>query len=64
MDITPIQELLNTLVEDRVKATLDTLIVSHRNGTLTATEALAGIATISTVRLLCHDLARRIKSPQ
>ena len=42
--------------------TLDALIVSHHNGTLTAQEALSGIAAIAALRSLPADLARRVRS--
>lgn len=62
MDLNPSQELLDFLVEDRVKKTLDVLVTSHRNGTITPQEALSGIATISALRLLPGDFERRLKS--
>lgn len=55
------QALVSKLVEDRVTATLAKLVVSHRNGTLDAQEALSGIATISGLRSLVSDLETRTK---
>ena len=54
------QALITKLVEDRVAATLAKLVVSHRNGTLSAQEALSGVATISGLRSLISDLAAKI----
>ncbi len=58
----PFYGLLTVLVEDRVTKTLDTLLVSHRNGTLSPQEALSGVAMIAALRSLPADLARRIRS--
>jgi hypothetical protein len=44
-------------VEKRLKA----LVVSHFNGTITAQEALSGIAEIASLRGLQSDLATRIR---
>ena len=60
IDIFPAQ-LLETLVEDRVQKTVAALVVKHRNGELTAQDALSGIATIAALRLLPSDLAERIR---
>jgi hypothetical protein len=55
------QGLLHTLVEDRVEKTLASLIVSHRNATLSPQDALSGIAMMAALRSLPSDLATRIK---
>jgi hypothetical protein len=57
----PILPLVEALVEDRVTATLAKLVTSHRNGVITAQEALSGIATISGLRLLTSDLEAKLK---
>lgn len=60
-DSSPFPALLTSLVEDRVKKTLDSLVVSHRNGTLTPQEAFSGLAMIAALRSLPSDLASRIR---
>jgi hypothetical protein len=57
----PFPALLESLVEDRVAKTLDRLLTSHRNATITAQEALSGIAMIAALRSLPSDLAQRIR---
>lgn len=61
VDSGPSPELIYALTEDRVQKTLEALVVAHRNGTLEPQTAMSGIATISALRLLPGDLARRIK---
>ena len=63
-DSGPFPALLHSLTEERVAKVLDSLIVAHRNGTLTPQEALSGVASMSALRLLPADLARRIRQAQ
>ncbi len=60
-DSGPFSGVLKTLVEARIAKTLDSLVVSHRNATLTPQEALSGIAMIAALRSLPSDLAARIR---
>lgn len=58
---TTLPQLLESLVEARVEKTLAALVIKHRNGELTAQDAVAGIAMIAALRFLPSDLADRIR---
>lgn len=58
----PFGDLLHALVEDRVSRTLDALVASHRNTTITPQEALSGIAMIAGLRSLLGDFAKRLRT--
>lgn len=60
----PVSVLVAKLVEDRVEKTLASLVVSSRNKTLDAQEALSGIALIAGLRALALDLDSKVRNAQ
>lgn len=56
----PVQILLENLARERELIVLNQLISKHRNGTITAQDALSGIAALSTLRLLVSDAEHKL----
>lgn len=58
----PIHLLLEHLAREREGMIINQLISKHRNGTITAQDALSGIASLSTLRLLVSDAEHKLNS--
>lgn len=61
---TPVLALLERLTKEREALVISQLVAKHRNSTITAQEALSGIATLSALRLLVSDAEAKLKSPK